>query len=221
MTIQKNVYELPDSYWLSYLQLKMRDRTANVAVFTHYANQLIRLLLQSAAQLLPYADDAVTTPIGDQFTGKVFTRDICGVSVIRAGESMEAEFRSMFPNQPIGKILIQRDKNSKLPHYFYSHLPPGIAGMSVMLFEPMLATGGSLLKAIDVLKESGVLIENIIVVNVLASPYGIQRLNETWPDLKILTSSIETGMTESAFMRPGIGDFGDRYFGTYPGTSHE
>lgn len=216
-----NVHVLPDSHWLSHLQLKMRDRSADLATFTHHANQVIRLLLQNAAQLLPYTNDAVTTPIGDRFSGNVLTRKICGVSVIRAGESMEAEFRSMFPDQPIGKILIQRDKESKLPHYFYSHFPQGIAGMSVMLFEPMLATGGSLLKAIDVLKESGVAVENIIVVNVLASPYGLQRLTETWPELKIVTSSVETGMTESAFMRPGIGDFGDRYFGTYPGASHE
>ncbi|WLS79844.1 uracil phosphoribosyltransferase [Erwinia pyri] len=211
-----NVHVLPHSDWLSYSHLRMRDRMANLAVFTHHANQVIRLLLQNAAQFLPYTNDAVTTPIGDLFAGKALTRSICGVSVIRAGESMEAEFRSMFPNQPIGKILIQRDKESKLPHF-----PPGIAGMSVMLFEPMLATGGSLLKAIDVLKESGVAIENIIVVNVLASPFGIQRLAETWPSLTIMTSSIETGMTESAFMRPGIGDFGDRYFGTYPGVYHE
>ncbi|MDH2067096.1 uracil phosphoribosyltransferase [Pantoea sp. GD03673] len=216
-----HVHVLPDSHWLSYLQLKMRDRSADLATFTHHANQVIRLLLQNAAQLLPCTNDAVTTPISDRFSGNVLTRKICGVSVISAGESMEAEFRSMFPDHPISKILIQRDKESKLPHYFYSHLPQGIAGMSVMLFEPMLATGGSLLKAIDVLKESGVAVENIIVVNVLASPYGLQRLTETWPELKIVTSSVEKGMTESAFMRPGIGDFGDRYFGTYPGASHE
>lgn len=221
MSTLPNVHVLPDSAWLSHLHLRMRNRSANLNTFTHHANQVIRLLLQSAAQHLPYSDETVTTPIGDPFTGKALVRDICGVSVIRAGESMESEFRAMFPHQPIGKILIQRDKESKLPHYHYSHLPAGIAGMSVMLFEPMLATGGSLLKAIDILKESGVAIENMIVVNVLASPTGIQRLVETWPDLTIITSSIEKGMTDSAFMRPGIGDFGDRYFGTYPGVHHE
>jgi len=221
MSTQPNIHVLSDSPWLSYLQLKMRDRTANLDTFTRNANQVIRLLLQAASHWLPYKNDTVTTPIGDLFAGKVLSRTICGVSVIRAGESMEAEFRSMFPDQPIGKILIQRDKESKLPNYFYSHLPADISEMTVMLFEPMLATGGSLLKAIDVLKDSGVAIENIIVVNVLASPYGINRMTQTWPNLKIVTSSIESGMTESAFMRPGIGDFGDRFFGTYPGASHE
>lgn len=221
MSRLQNVHVLPDSAWVSHLQLEMRDRAAALAPFTHHANQLIRLLLQTAAQHLPYSERTVTTPIGDRFTGKSLSRGVCGVSVIRAGESMEGEFRAMFPTQPIGKILIQRNKETKRPHYLYAHLPADIASRSVMLFEPMLATGGSLLKAIDVLKRNGVAPQNIIVVNVLASPAGIERFTEIWPEITLITSSIEQGMTETAFMRPGIGDFGDRYFGTLAGIQHD
>ncbi|EXU77336.1 uracil phosphoribosyltransferase [Erwinia mallotivora] len=221
MSDYRNVHVLPDSPWLSSLHLQARDKTASLNTFVHSSNLIIRLLLESAAQYLPYSDKTVITPTGDVFQGKMLKNGICGVSVIRAGESMEAEFRAMFPGSPIGKILIQRDKETKQPHYFYSHLPPALDSMSVMLFEPMLATGGSLLKAIEVLRESGVAVENIIVVNLLASPPGIERVVKTWPTLKIVTSSIEEGLTEAAFMRPGIGDFGDRYFGTWPGAAHE
>ncbi|MCX8957291.1 uracil phosphoribosyltransferase [Erwinia psidii] len=221
MPVYRNVHVLPDSPWLSSLQLQARNRAASLKTFVYASNQLIRLLLQHAAHYLPYRDEVVTTPIGDVFHGKSLKNGVCGVSVIRAGESMEVAFREMFPEQPIGKILIQRDKETKQPHYFYSHLPATVGEMSVMLFEPMLATGGSVLKAIDVLQESGVAADNIIVVNLLASPSGIENVTKAWPALTVVTSSIEQGMTEAAFMRPGIGDFGDRYFGTWPGASHE
>lgn len=221
MPVYRNVHVLPDSPWLAHLQLKSRDHTASLETFIQTSHQIIRLLLQRAADCLPYQDGTVTTPIGDVFYGKTLMKGVCGVSVIRAGESMETEFRSMFPEQPIGKILIQRDKETKQPHYFYSHLPPAVDRMSIMLFEPMLATGGSLLKAIEVLRQSGVTAENITVVNLLASPSGIERVTQTYPELTLITSSIEQGLTEAAFMRPGIGDFGDRYFGTWPGVTHE
>ncbi|AXF76293.1 uracil phosphoribosyltransferase [Erwinia tracheiphila] len=221
MSVYQNVHVLPDSSWLSALHLQMRNRTTGLKDFVHASNQVIRLLLQSAANFLPYQEATVTTPIGDVFHGRMLAQGLCGVSVIRAGESMETAFREMFPNQPIGKILIQRDKQTKQPHYFYAHLPAQVKALQIMLFEPMLATGGSLLRAIEVLRENGVAEKNIIVVNFLASPSGLERVIAACPALTIVTSSIEQGLTEAAFMRPGIGDFGDRYFGTWPGADHE
>lgn len=218
---QGKVHVLPVTPYLTYLHTKIRDKHADLSTFTHFSDQVIRQLLIKAAESLPYSDQSVTTPIGDVYPGKALSQGICGVSVIRAGESMEREFKQMFPEQPIGKILIQRNKVTKLPEYFYCHFPSTIAQQTVFLFEPMLATGGSLLKAIDVLLEHGVGIENIIVVNFLASPAGLDRLLTKHPLIQVVTSSVEDAMNEDAFMRPGIGDFGDRYFGTYPGQNHE
>ncbi|KDM93307.1 uracil phosphoribosyltransferase [Photobacterium galatheae] len=217
MSHVQNVHVLAATPYLTYLHSKIRDKRASQKTFNAYSDQVIRQLLVKAAELLPFHEKAITTPVGDTYHGCDLTTGICGVSVIRAGESMEPEYNNMFPGSPIGKILIQRDKVTKLPSYFYSHFPADIAHRSVFLFEPMLATGGSLIKAIETLLENQVPEQQIIVVNFLASPEGLDRVITRFPNLKIVTSSIEKGMNEHAFMKPGIGDFGDRYFGTYAG----
>ncbi|MBA5234958.1 uracil phosphoribosyltransferase [Pectobacterium aroidearum] len=208
------VYQLESNDYLTYLHTQIRDKNADLACFEYYSNQLLRQLLVKAATLLPYDSEDVITPIGETYQGLRFSRGVCGVSVIRAGESFEGEYRKIFSGQPVGKILIQRNPQTKLPHYFYSHFPDDIAERSVLLFEPMLATGGSLVMAIETLLENQVSLKNIYVVNVLASPAGIERLYSRFPDIVLVTSSIEQGLSDQAFMKPGIGDFGDRYFGT-------
>ena len=156
----------------------------------------------------------VTTPVGETYHGLKFASKLCAVPVIRAGESMEAELREVHPGIRIGKILIQRDKETKLPHLYYSNLPEDIGERFVLLLEPMLATGGSALAAIRVLLEADVKEENVILVNFLASPEGLDAVSQAHPKLEIITSSIEEKLNDNAFMVPGIGDFGDRYFGT-------
>jgi uracil phosphoribosyltransferase len=127
---------------------------------------------------------------------------------------MEVELRELLPAIRIGKVLIQRDKQTKLPTVYYAHLPGDIADRHVLLLEPMLATGGSAMAAIDILREAGVAEENIVMVNFLASPEGIRALGRRYPAVRIVTSSVEARLNENAYMVPGIGDFGDRYFGT-------
>jgi uracil phosphoribosyltransferase len=164
--------------------------------------------------LLPFDKHEVTTPTGEFYHGLRFASKLCAVPVIRAGESMEAELLEMLRDVRIGKILIQRDKETKLPRLYYSNLPDDIAERHVLLLEPMLATGGSALAAIKVLLDAGVAEDNIVFVNFLTSPVGLNTVCEAHPNLKIVTSSIEERLNEKAFMVPGIGDFGDRYFGT-------
>lgn len=156
----------------------------------------------------------MTTPVGETYHGLKFATKVCAVPVIRAGESMEAELREIHPGIRIGKILIQRDKQTKLPHLYYSHLPADIAERHVLLLEPMLATGGSAKAAIGVLLRAGVREDRIVLVDFLAAPEGIRAVHEAHPDVTIVTSSIEERLNGHAFMIPGIGDFGDRYFGT-------
>ena len=127
---------------------------------------------------------------------------------------MEAELRELRPSIRVGKILIQRDRQSKLPHLLYSHLPADIAERHVLLLEPMLATGGSARAAIGVLLKAGVREENVVLVDFLAAPEGIRAVHDAHPLVQIVTSSVEERLNEHAFMIPGIGDFGDRYFGT-------
>ncbi len=158
------------------------------------------------------------TPTGATFTGVRFAEEVVGVSVMRSGESMEAALRQVARDVKIGKILIQRDETDpqKRPKLFYSKLPAGITGERVRVFvlEPMVATGHSALAAVRVIVESGVRPESITVVNVVSCAEGLAVLLDAYPTVQVCTAAIDDGLTTHKFLSPGLGDFGDRYFGT-------
>jgi uracil phosphoribosyltransferase len=210
----KNVHLLPQTNQLRALHTVIRDRNARREDFVFYSGRIIRQLIEAGLNLLPFEKCEVETPVGRKYDGLRFASQICGVSVVRAGESMEVGLRDVCRSIRIGKILIQRDKVTKLPRLYYSSLPNDIARRNVLLLDPMLATGGSALAAIQVLLERGVLEENIIFINLITVPEGITVVCQRHPKVKIVTSSIEERLNENAYMLPGIGDFGDRYFGT-------
>ncbi len=214
MTIDSNIHLLPQTNQVRAMQTIIRNKHASREDFILYSRRIIRLLLEAGMDLLPFDKHEITTPVGETYHGLKLASKLCAVTVIRAGESMEAELREVHPGIRIGKILIQRDKETKLPRLYYSNLPDDIAQRHVLLLEPMLATGGSALTAIKVLLDAGVPEENIIFINFLTAPEGIDIFCRAHPKVKIVTSSIEDRLNENAFMIPGIGDFGDRYFGT-------
>jgi len=214
MTNNEMVHLLAQTNELRALHTIIRDKDASQDDFVFYSDRIIRQLLEVGLDLLPFDSQNVVTPVGETYEGLKRAAKVCAVSVVRAGESMETELRSMYRGMRIGKILIQRDKQTKLPKLFYSHLPDDVSKRHVLLLEPMLATGGSALAAMQVLLDAGVREENIIFINILAAPKGLDRLTAAYPNLRIVTSSIEKQLNENAYMIPGIGDFGDRYFGT-------
>jgi uracil phosphoribosyltransferase len=118
------------------------------------------------------------------------------------------------PDSKTAKILIQRDEETAEPKLFYSKLPSDIADCHVMLCDPMLATGGSALTAIDVLKKAGVKEENILFLNVVSVPEGLKILAEKAPGVTIVTAALDSHLNPQKFIIPGLGDFGDRYYGT-------
>ncbi|WP_371618362.1 uracil phosphoribosyltransferase [Streptomyces sp. NBC_00454] len=205
---------LPQTNRLRALHSIVRDREARREDFVPAANRIIRGLLDAALDLLPYEPREVRTPVGRTYHGLSLASQVYGVSIARAGDSMESELRVMAPETRLGKILIQRDKVTKLPHLYYAALPPGIDRGHVLLLDPMLATGGTALAAIRVLLEHGVPEGHIVFVNLLSAPEGIKVVHDRHPEVRIVTSSVEERLSEHAFMLPGIGDFGDRYFGT-------
>ena len=212
--IPMNIHVLPQTRQLRAMLTIVRDRNAERGDFVLYSQRIIRLLLESAMDLLPFEARDVETPVGSVYEGLRAAGPVFGVSILRAGDSMESVLREMSPSTRIGKILIQRDKSTKLPSLYYSNLPNDIADGSVLLLDPMLATGGTALAAIRVLIEKGVAVENVVFVSFIAAPEGIAAVREQYPQLKIVTSAIERGLNSNAYMEPGIGDFGDRFFGT-------
>ncbi len=214
MANRKNLYTLEYTPQLKVLYTTIRDKNTIRKEFIFSSDRIIRLLIEQSLNLLPIKNRKITTPTDSKFDGAQFGGKICAVSIMRAGESMEKVLGQICPDIRIGKILIQRDEETAEAKLFYSKLPPDITQRHVLLLDPMLATGGSVCKAIEVLKERGIKEEKIIFVNLISCPEGIKKLTSQFPNIKIVTGFIDTKLNSKSYILPGLGDFGDRYFGT-------
>ncbi|GIE34033.1 uracil phosphoribosyltransferase [Actinoplanes italicus] len=212
--VREAVHLLPQTNQLRALHTVIRDRHADRDQFVRTSGRIIRQLVEAGLELLPFEPYDVQTPVGRTYHGLRIGPPFCGVAIARAGESMEAGLRSVVPAVRIGKILIQRDPATKQPHLHYAKLPTDIAERHVLLLDPMLATGGTALAAIGVLTGRGVPEDRIVMINLLSAPEGIAAVRERNPGVRMVTSSVEERLNDNAYMLPGIGDFGDRWFGT-------
>jgi uracil phosphoribosyltransferase len=145
---------------------------------------------------LPVVQHTVTTPLSTTYQGVKFAGNICGVSIMRAGEAMEQGLRDCCRSVRIGKILIQRDEETAKPKLFYDKLPEDIAQRWVLLLDPMLATGGSALMAVDVLKGKGVPEEHILFLNLIASPEGARTFAQQVPKVRVVTAFVDQGLND-------------------------
>jgi uracil phosphoribosyltransferase len=209
-----NLLVLPLTPQLKVLYTKIRDKNTSRSEFIFSSDRIMRLLIEEALNQLPIKTKTISTPLNSKFIGAEFGGKICAVSIIRAGESMEKAVREVCDKIRIGKILIQRDEKTAKPILFYSKLQSDISKRDVLLLDPMLATGGSVCKAIEVLLSKGVKQEKIIFVNILSCPEGIKKLQDAYPKVKIVTGFIDESLNSKSYIVPGLGDFGDRYFGT-------
>ncbi|KAH3901358.1 Uracil phosphoribosyltransferase [Saccharomycodes ludwigii] len=208
----RNVVLLPQTNQLLGLYTIIRDRLTKRPDFIFYSDRIIRLLVEEGLNHLPVAPLTVSTETNQVFQGVSFLGKICGVSIIRAGESMEQGLRDCCRSVRIGKILIQRDEETAKPKLFYEKLPDDIANRYVFLLDPMLATGGSAIMATDVLLNRGVKEERIFFLNLICSKEGIDAYHSAYPNVKIVTGAIDKGLDEKKYLIPGLGDFGDRYY---------
>nr|XP_018260173.1 uracil phosphoribosyltransferase [Kwoniella dejecticola CBS 10117]OBR82331.1 uracil phosphoribosyltransferase [Kwoniella dejecticola CBS 10117] len=208
--LPENALVLSPTRQLQSLLTIIRDEKTQRGDFVFTSDRIIRLLVEEGLNHLPVIDKKVTTPTGKVYDGVAFQGRICGVSIMRAGEAMEAGLRDCCRSVRIGKILIQRDEETYQPKLFYAKLPDDIAKRYVLLLDPMLATGGSCIKAIEVLLEHGVEEEKILFLNLIASPEGIQKVCTRFPKLRIITAWVDEGLDNNSYIVPGLGDFGDR-----------
>lgn len=174
----------------------IRDKNTKRGDFIFYSNRINRLLVEEALNHLPVLPHTITTPVGRTYAGVKFEGQICGVSIMRAGEAMEQALRECCRSVRIGKILIQRDEETSKPNLFYDKLPDDIKDRWVLLLDPMLATGGSALMAVDVLRQKGVPEERILFLNLIASPEGAQNFAEKYPKVRIVTAFVDQGLNE-------------------------
>lgn len=208
----ETVTTLPQTPQLIALLTKIRDTNTERADFIFYSNRIIRLLVEEGLNHLPVVEHTVTTPVGRNYAGLLFQGKICGVSIMRAGEAMEQGLRDCCRSVRIGKILIQRDEETSQPKLFYDKLPEDIAQRWVLLLDPMFATGGSAIMAVEVLKSRGVPEERILFLNLIASPEGIANFATKFPKLRVVTAFVDQGLDSKNYIVPGLGDFGDRFY---------
>ncbi|KAF8518536.1 uracil phosphoribosyltransferase-domain-containing protein [Hysterangium stoloniferum] len=210
--IPKNVFTLPQTTQLNALYTIIRDKTTSRGDFVFYSDRIIRLLVEEGLNHLPVVPITVETPTGASYNGVGFEGRICGVSILRAGEAMEEGLRKVCRSVRIGKILIQRDEETVQPKLFYFKLPPDIASRYVLLLDPMLATGRTVMKAVEVLLAEGVPEDRIVFVNVMSNPVGLNTVCTRFPELKVITGWIDPILNEKSWIIPGLGDFGDRRY---------
>ncbi|PHH58453.1 hypothetical protein CDD81_5807 [Ophiocordyceps australis] len=207
-----NVHVLPQTPQLIALLSIIRSQSTDRADFIFYSNRIIRLLVEEGLNHLPVIEHNIVTPVGRTYNGLMFQGQICGVSIMRAGEAMEQGLRDCCRSVRIGKILIQRDEKTSAPKLFYDKLPEDIAERWVLLLDPMFATGGSAIMAVQVLKARGVPEDHILFLNLIASPEGVRNFTIKFPRLKVVTAFIDQGLDEKNYIVPGLGDFGDRFY---------
>lgn len=214
--IYPNVFVIQSTFQVRGMHTLIRDQDTSKHDFVFYSDRLIRLIVEHGLGHLPFTEKQVITPTGSIYVGVDFCKQLCGVSIIRSGESMENALRACCKGIKIGKILIHREgDNGK--NLIYEKLPRDIADRHVLLMDPILGTGNSAIQAILLLIQKGVPESHIIFLNLISAPEGIHAVCKKFPLLKIVTSEIDAGLNDEWRVVPGMGEFGDRYFGTDDG----
>ncbi|CAH1970899.1 unnamed protein product [Acanthoscelides obtectus] len=208
---------LPTTPQIRGLHTFIRNKDTPRDEFIFYSKRLIRLVIEYTLSLMTFVDKSVETPQGVVYHGKrMATNNICGVSILRAGETMEQAVCDVCKDIRIGKILIQTNLQTGEPELYYLRLPKDIKDYKVILMDATVATGAAAIMAIRVLLDHDVLESNILLVSLLMAESGVQSIAYAFPKVTIVTTAIDPEINGRFHVMPGIGNFGDRYFGTEP-----
>ena len=188
----------------------LRESSTPPERFRRVAERISLMLAAEATRDLPVAAVTVQTPLGPA-TGRVIETDVVVVPVLRAGLGMLDAMLKLIPTARVGHIGLQRDESTAIASRYYSKLPD-LNGSFVLMIDPMLATGGSAVAALDILRDAGARSTRMICI--VAAPEGIELVERHHPDVHIYTPVVDAGLNDHKFIVPGLGDFGDRLYGT-------
>ena len=191
--------------------MELRDVRTPPPEFRVAANRISVLLAAEALRDVPATPATVTTPLGPA-EGRVVRPDVVVVPVLRAGLGMLDAVLELLPTARVGHIGLQRDEATAIASRYYSKLPPDLGGSYVLMIDPMLATGGSAVAAIDLLKANGA--RNIRLICIVAAPEGVALVEQQHPEVHIYTPVVDRELNSHKYIVPGLGDFGDRLYGT-------
>ena len=191
---------------------KLRDINTGTNEFRKLVEEIGILMGYEALRDLPTRDVEVTTPIETCMTPVISGKKLAVIPVLRAGLGMVSSLLTLVPSAKVGHIGLYRDPVTHEPHEYYCKLPDPIDERIAVVVDPMLATGGSAVAAVDFIKQKGG--KNIKFMCIIAAPVGLERLHKEHPDVQIYVGHLDRELNENAYICPGLGDAGDRIFGT-------
>lgn len=190
----------------------MRDKTTGVKEFREAVSEIATLMCYEATRDLPLKEITIETPLAEAKVKVISGKKIAIVPVLRAGLGMVDGMLNLIPAAKVGHIGLYRDPETLQPVEYYCKLPGDIAERDVIVVDPMLATGGSASAAITFLKNYGV--KNVKLMNIIAAPEGVETVQRDHPDVEIFVAAVDEKLNDHGYIVPGLGDAGDRIFGT-------
>lgn len=190
----------------------LRSKNTPVKEFRELISEISGLMCYEATRNLPTREVDVQTPVAVAKCRRLAGKKLAIVPILRAGLGMVDAMVDLIPSAKIGHIGLYRDPETHLPVEYYCKLPEDIENRQVFVVDPMLATGGSAVAAIDFLKQHGC--QNITMMNIIGCPEGVKAVQEAHPDVDIYLAALDERLNEHAYIIPGLGDAGDRIFGT-------
>jgi len=190
----------------------LRSKNTSVKEFRELIGEISGLMCYEATRNLPTKEVEVQTPVAIAKCRRLAGKKLAIIPILRAGLGMVDAMVDLIPSAKIGHIGLYRDPETHLPVEYYCKLPEDIGNRQVFVVDPMLATGGSAVAAINFLKEHGC--KNIIMMNIIGCPEGVKAVQEAHPDVDLYLAALDEKHNEHAYIIPGLGDAGDRIFGT-------
>ena len=190
----------------------MRDKGTSTAVFRQLLREISQLLAYEVTRGLPMTTRRIETPMQPMDAPVIDGKKLALVSILRAGNGLLDGILELIPSARVGFVGLYRDEETLLPVQYYFKVPTELEDRLVIAVDPMLATGNSSVAAIDLLKKAGA--KNIRFLCLLAAPEGIARMKQAHPDVPIVTAAVDSHLNDHGYIVPGLGDAGDRMFGT-------
>lgn len=189
----------------------LRDKMTRTEEFRRHADIVSKILILEATKQMTLKDKRIVTPLAD-FGGKELNDVVIIVPVLRAGLAMLFAAREMLPNASVGFIGLERDEKTAIAREYYKKIPKILSSNIVFVVDPMLATGGSMDDTLAAVKDRGA--TRLVAVSIVSAPEGLARIEKNHPDVTVVTAALDEKLNDKAYIVPGLGDFGDRYFGT-------
>ncbi len=192
---------------------QLRDRETGMASFRRAAEQLSRLLVDEIVRELTFKEVSIETPMGKAM-GRTLAHRIVLVPILRSGLAMLPAFMTILEDAPVGILGFKRDEITAVANCYYQNLPPMESEDRVIILDPMLATGGTAIQAVELLVNAGVPEEYISFAGIVGAPDGRDALLKAFPSMRVQVLAMDERLNDQKFIVPGLGDFGDRFYGT-------